>query len=818
MTSRPRATAALYGVLFSGAVLWLVVGAAPALADAIPGVHEWLHAVGDGRGFIAELAGGIANTAHATRSSPQVVFDYLFSAVNLALAIVILRLRFYERAARLLALGMIGAAVAFNLQGHDALGAIPARVLGPVNVWHDSVHLVAGIAYVYALLLFPTGRLPVRKDGVLPLRRMAFLAFATFVVFVTAGTSIDDHTVGLVVLFGIVTPVAGIAGQMFRARSAPDESERRQSRVVVKILLVAVGVAVPLMVWSAPPTGAGPRSETRRYEFTTPSPGTYFFVCDPHPDDMTGRFVVRRAAELDSTRDPIEIASIRSRFDKDRIIVPSETRIAIDFTNLDADLHNVAVYEDSTRADPIFIGTEFSGHTSAQLAFRTFRTLFAAIAVALFAVLVRFRLWDVDKLVSRTLVYGVLAAIIGAAYIATVTILGRLLGGADTFLYVVTTGIVALVVQPLRARGERIADRLVYGRRASPYQVMAEFARTMANSLSVEDVLPRMAEAAGRGARATSASVRVFLPGGGRRVETWPPGTPVDDRAKIIPITHRGERIGELAVGGGRDPHGLLHDLASHAGLALHNVRLAFELHDGVEQISRQAEELRASRRRIVAAQDAERRRLERDIHDGAQQQLVALRVRLRLAESTLASSPDKAEQAIDGLVALAQDALETLRALAEGVFPLLLEDRGLVAALRAEAQRMNGHVSADEGAGSRRFDPRIEQAVYFTCLEALQNAAKHAGAAHVIVTLALDGDELEFGVADDGRGFTVGDGTSGSGMHNMRDRMSAVGGTLEVVSAPGAGTTVRGRVPLQAFAAAHAATSASGPNSDFGR
>jgi signal transduction histidine kinase len=807
----------LYGFALISAIAWLLIGAGPALADLIPEIHDRLHVLGEGDGFVAELADGIANTAHATRSGSQVAFDYLFSAVSLTAGAVVLRLRRNERAARLLALGMIGTAVAFNLQGHDALSAIPARLLGPVSTWHDTVHLVAGIAYVWALLLFPTGNLPYAKSRPIPLHSVAFVMVATFVVFVVAGTSIDEHTVGLVVLFGLVTPVVGIGSQVFRARAAPNADQRRQSWVVVKILLLAVGVAVPLIVWSAPPTGAGPPSETRRYEFTTPPEGKYFFVCDPHPEDMTGELIVRRSAAEAPAGAPIEIASVKSRFDTRRIVVPADTRVTIDFTNFDPDLHNVAVYTDSTRRDPIFIGGEFSGHTTAQLAFRTFRTLFAAIPIALFAVLVRFRLWDIDKLVSRTLVYGALAVLIAGVYVVAVTLVGRVVGGANTLLHVVATGIIALLVQPLRARTEALADRLVYGRRASPYGVMAEFTRAMADLVSVEEVLPRMAEAAARGSGARWASVRVLLPTGGERTETWPPGAPGEERARTIPIVYRGEEVGELAWSGGRDPHGLLHDLASQAGLALHNVQLTWELRHHVRQISLQAQELRASRRRIVSARDAERRRLERDIHDGAQQQLVALRVRLRLAESMLASSPDKAGPAIDPLIALARDALDTLRALAGGVFPPVLEDRGLAPALDAEAARIGGDMVADDEVRARRFDARIEQAVYFACLEALQNATKHAAATRIRISLALDGDALEFAVEDDGSGFETGSG-AGTGMHNMRDRISAVGGTIEIISAPGAGTIVRGRIPVQERAAAHPSTRASGPNSDFGR
>jgi signal transduction histidine kinase len=228
----------------------------------------------------------------------------------------------------------------------------------------------------------------------------------------------------------------------------------------------------------------------------------------------------------------------------------------------------------------------------------------------------------------------------------------------------------------------------------------------------------------------------------------------------------------------------LVRDLASQAGLVLRNVRLI--------------EELRASRRRLVAAQDAERRRLERNIHDGAQQQLVALAVKLRLTEQLVERDPAKAREMLSQLQEQTHDALEDLRDLARGIYPPLLADKGLTAALEAQARKVSVPVVV-EADSIGRYGQEIEAAVYFCCLEALQNVAKYASASSVAIGLSDDGRALSFEVRDDGAGFDPSTTRSGTGLQGMADRLEAIGGALSISSEPGAGTTVAGRLPIGA-------------------
>jgi signal transduction histidine kinase len=228
----------------------------------------------------------------------------------------------------------------------------------------------------------------------------------------------------------------------------------------------------------------------------------------------------------------------------------------------------------------------------------------------------------------------------------------------------------------------------------------------------------------------------------------------------------------------------LVRDLAAQGGPVLRNVKLI--------------EELRESRRRIVAAQDEERRKIERNIHDGAQQQLVALAVKQRLAASLVGIDDDRARAMLGELQAETQAALEDLRDLARGIYPPLLADRGLVEALESQARKSALPVTVEPD-GVERYAPDVEAAVYFCALEALNNVAKYAQASSARIRLSASNTSLIFEVTDDGVGFDTANTGYGTGVQGMADRLAALGGEVQVQSSPGAGTTVRGRIPVEA-------------------
>jgi signal transduction histidine kinase len=426
-----------------------------------------------------------------------------------------------------------------------------------------------------------------------------------------------------------------------------------------------------------------------------------------------------------------------------------------------------------------------------------------AIGLAIF----RYRLYEIDVVIKRALVYGALAAFITAVYVGIVVGLGALInsgGRPNLALSVLATAVVAVAFQPVRTRVQALANRLVYGYRATPYEALTTFSHRVAGTYANEDVLPRLAQVLAEGTGATVTSVWIRRAGEPFAAATWPPSESaldVDRADRVAEVRHQGETLGELTVkkwpGEPFTPveEKLLNDLAAQAGQVLRNVRLTSELQARLDEISAQAVELRASRQRIVAVQDAERRRLERNIHDGAQQHLVALAVKLRLAATLAKRDPEKARRSVKELEAQTAEARQTVRDLAQGIYPPALREGGLVEALQRHAE-----VTAD---GIARYDPEIEAGVYFSCLEALQNASKYAKATSVRVDLRQQGGQLIFSVLDDGVGFDAATASTGTGVQNMKDRVASLGGRLVLESQPGKGTIVSGSLPLAALGVA---------------
>ncbi len=426
--------------------------------------------------------------------------------------------------------------------------------------------------------------------------------------------------------------------------------------------------------------------------------------------------------------------------------------------------------------------------------------LFAAIGIAM----LKYRLYDIDIVISKAVLYGSLAVFITAVYVGLVAGVGTLVGHRGSpLLAALAATVVAVAFQPVRQRAGRLANRVVYGRRATPYQVLSEFAQRIGGAYPQDDVLPQMARmvAAGTGAEQVVVWLRVgdeLLPEAasnghpdtvacavdGQNLRTLP------DTDLSAPVVHQGDLLGAISV---RMPRGeplrpageqLVADVASQAGLVLSNAGLV--------------EDLRASRQRLVAAQDEARRRLERNIHDGAQQDLVALAIKLQIARSAVDDDPAEAKELLGELQSDTSATLENLRDLARGIYPPLLADLGLVAALNAQASKSPVPVTV-EADGIGRFPQDTEAAVYFCCLEALQNIGKYAQATQARILLRAQNGNLSFTVSDDGAGYDARRTPLGSGQRNMADRLAALGGQLEVRSAPSQGTTITAQLPVPA-------------------
>ena len=428
------------------------------------------------------------------------------------------------------------------------------------------------------------------------------------------------------------------------------------------------------------------------------------------------------------------------------------------------------------------------------------------IPAAMTIAILRHRLFDIDVIISRAVVYGLLSAAFTGVYVGIVLGIGTFVGHQGGPVLTIAAAVtIALLFQPLRRRAQLFANRLVYGKRATPYQALSDFAGDMAGQLDLTEAVNRMVTvlAGATGADRAEAWIRVGArscarPRSGRTASSpstaialGPDGAlpPFEGASRAVAVQHGGELLGALSLQKPRNEpltsteDELLRHLASQAGLVLRNAALIGEL--------------RASRRRLVEAQDAERRKIERNLHDGAQQQLIALTIQLGLLEES-ADDPAAVRQLAPAVKDGLRAALEDLRDLARGIYPPLLADQGLVPALQAQARKASLPVEIDAD-GIGRYPQDTEAAVYFCTLEALQNITKYADASRATVGLACSGGSLPFTVTDDGAGFDTAATRHGTGLQGMADRLAALGGALDVRSRPGRGTTLTGQLPVSA-------------------
>jgi signal transduction histidine kinase len=411
-------------------------------------------------------------------------------------------------------------------------------------------------------------------------------------------------------------------------------------------------------------------------------------------------------------------------------------------------------------------------------------------------------------------VSGGLVAFVLLTYLVVVVGGGLLLGRGSSphvGLSVLATALVALAFDPVRTRLDTVASRLAAEGRTSPYDALRRFSGAFAASGPVEDLPQRMARVLAEGTGAEWAQVWISLDRGHVPAATWPPeaearlvGSPDwDPGTRRLPVRHGDDELGLLLL---RERRGtpltpveerLFAGLAAQAGLVLRSAQLRAALEQRLAELSVREAELRESRERLVDAQDAARRRLERDIHDGAQQHLVALAVNLRLASTLATSAPDRADVFLAGQEIAAADAMATLVQLSQGIYPPLLEEQGLVAALRAVV----GHGAVELVARGRgRYPIDVEAAAYFCCLEAIQNTSKHAGTAAARVEVETGPEALTITVTDEGPGFDPAQVEGGTGLVNIRDRVDSAGGTVELSSSPGEGTRIRVVLPAPAL------------------
>ncbi len=411
--------------------------------------------------------------------------------------------------------------------------------------------------------------------------------------------------------------------------------------------------------------------------------------------------------------------------------------------------------------------------------------------------IVMHRSFDIEDVIRRSVVYGALWALIAAAYVIVAAAFGIAVGQRVPLALAVVLAIaVALLFQPARRRLELLADRLVFGPRASGYELISHLGVRLQTAAPTKDVAGSVAAAVHSGLGA--AWVRVTLDGAHSAPIAVAGEVPAGKSHVELaaPLIHDGAAIGVIECGpkldGGYQPidQELLQTLGRQAALAIRNSQLSTEL-------SERLDELAASRARLVQAEEAGRRRLERDLHDGVQQELVGVLARLGLARNQLKRDPDLAEQTLRDAQRDAQRALEDLQELARGIHPAILTDRGLLDAVTERAMRLPiaVRVHANGLAAHARLPPELEGAAYFFVSEALANAVKHAGPSRVEVRFRSEAGSLEVEVEDDGRGFDPA-AVRFSGLRGLEDRIGAMDGHFEVSSRPGHGTKLRALLP----------------------
>jgi signal transduction histidine kinase len=418
-------------------------------------------------------------------------------------------------------------------------------------------------------------------------------------------------------------------------------------------------------------------------------------------------------------------------------------------------------------------------------------------------------------LLAALVVAGGLASFVGSVYVVVVLGGGFLLGhtsSPDVRLSILATVIIALSFERVSKGLHVWARSLVHRGRPSPYDVLSDFSKTVTGSSASEEVPPRMARALAEGTGASWAQVWLVVNGVPQPAATWPPRA---DTAGFVPGAHHagvrtrevrqaGELLGMLVV---REPgdfplgpveQRLFEGVTRQAGLALRGARLHAELVEQATVLSARAAELRRSRERLVDAHDAARRGFERDIHDGAQQHLVALAVNFRRALTLTDTAPERSDRVLAEQDRAVGAAVETLVDLSRGIYPRALTESGISSALELVAGSnpvpviLIQHPVGPLG----RYAASTESSLYFCAVEALQNATKHADARLVRVDVRAEDDRLVVSVEDDGRGFDPQVAERSTGLTNLRDRIESVGGALVVESQPGHGTWVQATVP----------------------
>ncbi len=639
---------------------------------------------------LADMARGVVTVSHDAERPAQFTLQYLFSLVNVGLGILLVRLRPRDRTARFLAVAMVGTGAVYNLQSHSA-----DKVVSVISPLHEVFHMGSGLAYVFALLSFPDGRLvpgwPRKGWYRWPLRALYVVAIF-FTVMVLYG---DGEPETYIAAFGVAIPAIGVLSQGLRYRHAASVEERQQSKVLIWALSLAFVAALLLGAVAMIPNNVG---------------------------------------------------------------------------------HGVWALTIEEMKHFVFL---------------VFPPLFAVIPVTLAAVLVHYRLWDMDRVINRTLVFSALTAGVVGLYVLVVGASNVLLFGTrgNWLVSLLAAGVIAVLFQPLRSRLQRGVNRLLYGERDDPYAVLSRLGQRLEATLAQDAVLSTVVETIAQALKLPY--VAIALKQDDELAVAAASGHPVGGDWFCLPLVYQGEAVGELhlaprAPGESFTPADsrLLADLARQAEVAVHTVRLTTDL--------------QRARERLVTAREEERRRLRRDLHDWLGPQLASHTLALDAACRLLERDPQAAAALLNDLKVQSQSSIKGIRRLVYNLRPPALDDLGLVPALRELAEQYTHtelSIEIDAPDSIPPLPAAVEVACYRIVQEALTNVARHARARACSVRLEVR-DALYVEIVDDGHGLPM-DLRPGVGLRSMRERAEELGGSCAVVPAPQGGTRVHASLPL---------------------
>lgn len=709
--------ARLFSAIFWGytalAATWLLIGLLPGVLGVTDLGYRQIMAVAPDQRWLRSAWVGLTVASLRAEPLPALAMQYAFSALNIALGIVLYRSRPWDWVARLLALGMVGTAAIFNYQAHSTL-----EMMGPlVNTVHEFLHVFSGSMYLIALLIFPDGRLPAWpgrrwRPPALAGQIVGPLAILGLLLFGFALTSIlHGEPASFVAFYGVVVPVMGISAQGVRYLGSSGQ-ERQLSKTLILALMLSLALALAL--------------------------GLAAWLVESGPLGLAWQ-----------AQDALE-----------------------------------------------------------QLAFVVFPLLFALFPLSLTAIVLRYRLWEIDLVINRSLVYGLLTTLILALYGLIVGGLGMLLGAqGGVLLAVAATVVVAILFQPLRARLQRSVNRLMYGQRDDPIAVLTQLGRQLEATTTPAALLPAIVATVGEALRLPYVAIAV-ADGDGLTLlaehpaasRSWPasaaqqpapqPHAPLATPVTIFPLTSHGAVVGQLIVASRAAGEAfsladrrLLTSFAQRAGAAVETVQLAADL--------------QRSRERLVLAREEERRRLRRNLHDGLGPQLAALTLKLDAASNLLASNPAQVAPTLQEVKAQAQAAIADVRRLVYDLRPPALDQLGLIGALQEQASHINSavlNVQVVAPPGLPALPAAVEVAAYRIVTEALTNVVRHSRAQRCTVWLCLD-DALYVAVDDDGVGL-LDELRGGVGLASMRERAEELGGACRVERRPEGGTRVIARLP----------------------